>query len=292
MSVAVSTPPPPRLSPDWQDWLAGNVVRGCSDADMLAAMRAAGFDEQYARVATTVVRSMTERVQAQAPSMLVDYQADPLRIAQGNRIRAADRDVSVSFTRFSPNVALFANLLSEQECDKLIQLSAGKLRRSEVVDRAGGGVQVSGVRTSEGTYFQRGENAVVQRLEQRIAALTGIPVEQGEPLQILHYGVGGEYLPHHDYFDPADPGSAEHLQWGGQRIATLVMYLNDVDAGGQTRFPDIDLEVMPQRGSAVYFEYFNQAGEVDPRCLHAGMPVLRGEKWIATKWMRAHPYHR
>lgn len=70
------------------------------------------------------------------------------------------------------------------------------------------------------------------------------------------------------------------------------MYLNDVDAGGQTRFPDIGSRSDAAAGQCGVLQYFNQAGEVDTSCLHAGMPVLRGEKWIATKWMRAHPYHR
>ena len=69
-----------------------------------------------------------------------------------------------------------------------------------------GRLAISGVRTSRGTHFAVGENPVVARLEARIAALVDKPVEHGEPLQILHYGTGGEYLPHHDWFDPAQPG--------------------------------------------------------------------------------------
>ena len=199
----------PALAPDWQDWLAGNVVRGCSDADMLATMRQSGFDEHYARVAISVVRSMTERVQQQAPAMLATYRADPCRLPGTARFRAADRDVGIGFALVDPNISLIHDLISEQECEKLIALSAGKLTRSSVLDRQSGGDEISPVRTSEGTFFERGENALVARLEQRIAALTGLPVEHGEPLQILHYKPGNEYLAHHDYFDPADPGSTQ-----------------------------------------------------------------------------------
>lgn len=292
MSAVLSTPPAPRLAPDWQDWLAGNIVRGCSDADMLAAMRQAGFDEHYARVAISVVRSMTERVQQEAPATLVRYQADPIRIPAGNRVRAADREVGIGFVLENPNVALVLDLLSPKECEELVRLASGKMKRSQVVDRESGALAVSAVRTSDGAHFQRGENALVQRLEQRIAALTGVPVEHGEPLQVLHYGPGGEYRPHHDYFDPASPGSQEHVKVGGQRVATMVIYLNEVEAGGDTGFPDVDLSVRPRPGSAVYFEYFNARGELDPRCLHAGRPVERGEKWVVTKWLRQGPYYR
>lgn len=292
MSAVLTPPPAPRLPPDWQDWLASNVVRGAGDPDMLEAMRKAGFDEHYARVAISVVRSMTERVQREAPSTLVQYRADPIRIPLANRVRAGDRDVGIGFVLQDPNVALVTDLLSARECEDLVRLASGKMRRSQVVDRDSGQLEVSAVRTSEGAHFQRGENALVQRLEQRIADLTGVPVDHGEPLQVLHYRVDDEYRPHHDYFDPASPGSQEHVRHGGQRIATMVVYLNAVEEGGDTGFPELELSVRPQPGSAVYFEYFNAAGELDGRCLHAGTPVRRGEKWIVTKWLRQGPYFR
>ena len=77
---------------------------------------------------------------------------------------------------------------------------------------------------------------------------------------------------------------------GGQRVATVVVYLADVEGGGETVFPGIGLSIRPRAGSAAYFEYFNQQGLVDSRCLHAGAPVSRGEKWIATKWLRHSDY--
>ena len=292
MSAALTPPPTPRLPPDWQDWLANNVVRGASDVDMLDAMRKAGFDEQYARVAISVVRAMTERVQREAPSTLLQYQPDPIRLPAANRVRAADRDVGIGFVLQDPNVALVTGLLSDKECEELIRLASGKMRRSQVVDRESGQLEVSPVRTSEGAHFQRGENALVQRLEQRIAALTGVPVDHGEPLQVLHYRGGDQYRPHHDYFDPASSGSQAHVKHGGQRVATMVIYLNHVEAGGDTGFPELDLSVRPHPGSAVYFEYCNAAGELDTRCLHAGTPVERGEKWVVTKWLRQGPYFR
>ena len=292
MNAVPAPPPVPGLAPDWQDWLAGNVVRGVRDADMLEAMARAGFDEHYARTAISIVRSMTERAQREMPAALVQYRADPIRLPAASRVRAADREVGIGFVLQDPNVALLTDLLSEKECADLIRLASGKLQRSQVVDRDSGQLEVSAVRTSEGTHFQRGENALVQRLEQRIAAITGVPVDHGEPLQVLHYRVGDEYRPHNDYFDPGAPGSDEHLRHGGQRVATMVIYLNRVEEGGGTGFPQLGLAVRPQPGCAVYFEYFNSAGELDPRCLHAGTPVVRGEKWIVTKWLRQGPYFR
>lgn len=279
------------LHAEWQDWLTAALLRGEADDALFGTMCGAGFDPAYARVAISVVRSMTERVRAQDPALLRDYLPDPIRLAAGAaRVRVADREVRFSMMLANPNVALVENLLSEQECEKLIQLARGKVRRSEVVDPTSGRLEISGVRRSEGTHFAYGENAIVARIEARIAALTGIPVSHGEPLQMLHYPVGGEYEPHHDYFDPGFTGSALQLAHGGQRVATVVMYLHEPDEGGDTYFPELELSVRPRRGSAVYFEYRNAAGDLDSRCLHAGMPVLKGDKWIATKWLRQSAY--
>lgn len=275
----------------WQDWLTASLVRGTGDGLLFETMRRAGFDPAYARVAISVVRSMTERVQTQDPSLLREYVPDPIRLPiAGARVRVADREVRFSMVLANPNVALVEDLLTEQECEKLIQLARGKVRRSEVVDPTSGRLEISGVRRSEGAHFSYGENAIVARIEARVAALTGIPVSHGEPLQLLHYPVGGEYEPHHDYFDPAFAGSAVQLAHGGQRVATVVMYLHEPQEGGDTYFPELELSVRPRRGCAVYFEYLNASGELDPRCLHAGMPVLKGDKWIATKWLRQSVY--
>ncbi len=282
---------PGLIHPDWQDWLTAALVRGADDETLLAAMREGGFEDGYARVAISVIRSMTERVRQQNPSMLDDYAADPIRLpAAGTRLRVADREVRLAMVLANPNVALVEDLLTEQECDALIRMAQGKLKRSEVVDPTSGRLEISGVRRSEGAHFGHGENAVVSRIEARVAALTGIPIAHGEPLQLLHYPENGEYEPHHDWFDPAFEGSARQLQHGGQRVATVVMYLREPEQGGDTYFPELELSVRPRRGSAVYFEYTNARGEIDSRCLHAGMPVLRGHKWIATKWLRQGPY--
>jgi prolyl 4-hydroxylase len=187
-------------------------------------------------------------------------------------------------------VLLFGDLLSADECDEMIRLSRGKLARSSVVNAATGDYDVHPDRTSEGTHFQRGENPLVRCIEQRISELLSYPVDHGEPIQILHYGPGAQYRPHFDFFDPELAGNDKVLAMGGQRVATLVMYLNDVAAGGSTVFPEVGLDVLPRRGSAVYFAYASDDGQLDRRTLHGGSPVASGEKWIATKWLRQREY--
>ena len=108
--------------------------------------------------------------------------------------------------------------------------------------------------------------------------------ESGEGLQVLHYLPGAEYKPHHDYFDPAKAGTPSIVARGGQRVGTLVMYLNAPDKGGGTTFPDVALAVAPIKGNAVFFSY--DRPHPITRTLHGGAPVIAGEKWVATKWLR------
>ena len=177
-----------------------------------------------------------------------------------------------------------------EECNELIRLSRIKLQRSTIVDPASGKETVIQERSSYGTFFANNETEFISKLERRIAAVMQWPAENGEGLQILNYKVGAEYKSHYDYFPPGDPGSAVHLAKGGQRVSTLVIYLNDVEEAGETMFPEIGLSVTPKKGSAVYFEYCNSKGQVDPLSLHCGVPVVAGEKWIAPKWMRQRRY--
>jgi hypothetical protein len=133
-------------------------------------------------------------------------------------------------------------------------------------------------------FFGRGESALIQRIENRIAALPGWPVTWGEGLQVLHYRPGAAYKPHHDYFDPAHSGTKAVRHRGGQRVGTLMMYLNTPERGGATTFPDVALDVAAVEGNAVFFTY--DKPHASTRTLHGGAPVVEGTKWVATKWLR------
>jgi hypothetical protein len=127
----------------------------------------------------------------------------------------------------SPRVVVFGNLLGDDECDALIAAAKPRLARSLTVATKTGGEELNADRTSNGMFFQRGESELVRRIEERIARLVNWPVENGEGLQVLHYRPGTEYKPHYDYFDPNEPGTPTILKRGGQRVATLVMYLGE-----------------------------------------------------------------
>jgi len=179
------------------------------------------------------------------------------------------------------------NFLNEKECDHLIALGEPKLKRSTVVSETSVDGRLDEGRTSRGMFLNgRGMDKLVDRIERRIAKLTKTPVENGESIQILHYDIGAEYQPHFDTFDPDSVGGKDSLARGGQRVATVVMYLNSTEEGGETIFPNLNLAVKAKRGDAVLFYHLKEDGSVDPNAFHGGAPVKKGEKWIATKWIR------
>jgi prolyl 4-hydroxylase len=208
----------------------------------------------------------------------------PIALNGSSVLSLPDCEVEVLMNLVHPRVIVFGGLLSRSECEGLIAHARGLLKRSSVVNPLSGVGELHDARTSEGATFERGSTALVRRVEQRIAALMSWPNEHGESLQILRYGPGAEYRPHHDYFDPKQPGTAANVARGGQRVASLVMYLNTPAHGGATVFPEAKLEIAALRGNAVFFSY--DVPHPMTRTLHGGAPVIRGEKWIATKWFR------
>ncbi len=199
-------------------------------------------------------------------------------------IDAGDRKVSVLVTLHDPQIVMFADFLSKNECDRLVETARPRMQRSLTTDMQTGHNKLDAVRTSRGMFFQRDENPLVRSIEARIAQLLSWPVENGEHLQVLHYRPGDRYEPHYDYFDPAAEGSAAVLARGGQRIATLLIYLREPERGGETTFPDLGLRFAAKRGCALFFSY--DRPHPSTKTLHGGAPVIAGEKWVATKWLR------
>lgn len=194
----------------------------------------------------------------------------------GNKIITNDREINIIAKMEEPLIVVLGNVLSNEECDELIRLSKDRLRRSKI----GSTREVDKLRSSSSMFFQEAENEVVARIEKRVSQIMNIPIEHGEGLQILNYQIGQEYKAHFDFFKSTDHAGSN------PRISTLVMYLNDVEYGGETYFPKLGLSVSPQKGMAVYFEYFYNDQTLNDLTLHGGAPVIIGDKWAATQWMR------
>jgi prolyl 4-hydroxylase len=197
-------------------------------------------------------------------------------------IRVDGQDIKIVAKMSLPRVVIFDNFLSFAECEELINGVEDKIEQSTVVDETAKKSVPHPSRTSSGAFYHRGQTETVARIEQRIAKLLNWPIENGEGLQVLKYEIGQEYRPHNDYF-----GSMAN-EYGSQRVGTFIMYLNTPTRGGGTTFPDSGFEITPQAGSALFFSYKN--ADASSKTLHAGTPVLEGEKWVATKWLRNSRY--
>ncbi|WP_298209833.1 2OG-Fe(II) oxygenase [Acidovorax sp.] len=273
------------ITPELRRWIIEQAQAGHTAPVVLQSMRDAGWDEDVAADAleVTLQDHLNElAVQQGLPAALPV--PEPQLDDSPAQVDCGDRVVSVLLAMAQPRIVVFGNLLSPEECDALIAAAEPRLARSLTVATQTGGEEINADRTSDGMFFQRGESPLIQRIEERVARLLNWPIENGEGLQVLHYRPGAEYKPHYDYFDPAEPGTATIVKRGGQRVGTLVMYLNTPEKGGGTTFPDVHVEVSPQRGNAVFFSY--ERPHTSTRTLHDGAPVVAGEKWIATKWMR------
>ncbi|KAL6902408.1 hypothetical protein ACP4OV_005284 [Aristida adscensionis] len=224
-----------------------------------------------------------------------------LRSAAGEALDPS-RAVRVSWR---PRAFLYKGFLSEPECDHLVALAKeGGLRKSTVVDGKSGGNVMSEARTSSGMFLDKKQDDVVARIEERIAAWTFLPPENGETLQILRYKNGEKYLPHFD--NTAGPRQG----LGGHRVATVLMYLSHVKMGGETIFPSSEGKltqpkdetwsecansvygVKPVKGDALLFFSLHPNATEDPDSVHGSCPVVEGEKWSATKWIHERSFER
>lgn len=287
------------LRPGLRAWFEFNVGTGRDLADVKAALVAAGYGaedveqflrEESARFADSRARGLFDAEPVGSPAEAADRFWRRLDVlAPFNRVLLGDRVVPILVKHFGSGIFFLPEFLSDEECAGLIAQAEGRMDDSKVLDQRNGGLIVDPNRSSRSGVIRRGDGELVRRIESRVAKLTDLPVVLGENLQIVHYGAGGEYVPHFDFFDPESPGGAEALAGNSQRLLTVIMYLSDVEGGGWTQFPELGVEFTPMRGAALLFASLDPQGSPLRPSLHWGRPVISGEKWIATKWIRMSP---
>jgi prolyl 4-hydroxylase len=279
-----------RFAPQLGHWLTQGLARGQTAAALVETMRQQGMQAHAAEaIADAYVAARRRGVPPPVDAVELPDEGSAkaaARLPPGTRIGTGDREIVVHMRTDDPVVATLGNVLDAEECRALIEMARPRLAPSTLVDQATGRDVVSDKRTSRGMFFRLEENDFIARIDRRVSQLMNLPLENGEGLQVLHYPNGAGSEPHFDYLQPTNAANRESLLRSGQRVSTLVTYLNDVAAGGQTVFPALGWAVSPLRGNAIYFEYGDDSGRVDARSLHAGAPVTQGEKWVVTKWMR------
>ncbi|XP_058022044.1 prolyl 4-hydroxylase subunit alpha-2 isoform X2 [Ahaetulla prasina] len=181
----------------------------------------------------------------------------------------------------SPHIVRYYEVLSDEEIEKIKELAKPKLARATVRDPKTGVLTVANYRVSKSSWLEEEDDPVVAKVNHRMELITGLTTKTAELLQVANYGMGGQYEPHFDFsrrpFDFT-------LKTEGNRLATFLNYMSDVEAGGATVFPDFGAAIWPKKGTAVFWYNLFRSGEGDYRTRHAACPVLVGCKWVSNKW--------
>lgn len=186
-----------------------------------------------------------------------------------------------------PSIASLPGFVPPAACQWLMSRAAGRLRRSEIFDPTTGERRVHPVRNNSVLGFSfRDFDLVMVAVRMRIAAAVGVPHGRLEPSQVMHYAPGEAFRPHHDFLDPQLPGFAAELEARGQRVTTFLIYLNAEFEGGETDFPAAGVRYKGQAGDGLTFANLDATGAPHLRTLHAGLPVISGEKWLFSQWIR------
>ncbi len=180
----------------------------------------------------------------------------------------------------APRVTQHTTLLTPAECAHVASVAGNMLQPAQVIDPRSGRWTPHPVRTSDDAAIGPArEDLVIRAINLRVAAISNSSVDQGEPLTVLRYAPGQQYRPHLDTIAGA----------ANQRVRTVLLYLNQGYDGGETVFPEIGLTIAAQGGDVIMFDNVLDDGRPDPASRHAGLPVRRGVKWLATRWIRAAP---
>lgn len=189
----------------------------------------------------------------------------------------------------APYILCIHDFLSDEEAEHLKEIALPLLAPSIVVGKDQ--VQsTSANRTSRSAFLHMVSSEMVSAIRKRAADFVNTTVDSVEHLQVVHYKDSQRYDPHYDYFDRTLASAKSVIGTQGQRIATLLVYLNDVgpDSGGQTIFPKVlgGLKIKPKKGMAVFWYNVLPDGKEDDRTLHGGLPIQNDEKWATNIWIR------
>jgi prolyl 4-hydroxylase len=187
----------------------------------------------------------------------------------------------------SPLLDLFVlrEFLGESECRAMCELIDADRRPSTLADDRG----IADFRTSETCDLDPG-HPLIARVRKRLSDLTGIPLSHGEPLQGQRYAPGQEFKPHTDTFNPGGADYFLHCAEAGQRSWTAMLYLNQPEEGGATRFKAIGKTIQPETGKLILWNNLLPDGSPNEATIHQGMKVRRGTKYVLTQWFRQHPF--
>jgi len=264
---------------NWRNWLITNHEIGCDREGMIKLAMAQGYErsalEQVLDKGSSVSVSMASGVTEQKtspPSMLEWFEAPLTR--PSNQPRAWKLD--------TPLVQLYEipGLLTPTECKQVIEAINSSLQPSKVTRGS------NNYRTSRTCHLRQNHRDLALKLDRRFAELVGVDPKLSEPTQGQRYDPGEYFKEHTDWFAPGTQEFLDHTRVGGQRTWTVMIYLNHVEAGGETLFKNLGRTFTPLPGLGLAWNNLQADGTPNPFTLHEAIPVSAGNKWVLTKWFR------
>lgn len=265
---------------NWKDWIRTNVAMGSDKNGIFKILLDSGFDHQ------AIKQEMG--FEPNIPAFMIP---NPMKAQQQAAQKASDSGAKIdsheiflpNATKLDTNKADFFEVddfLNADECTKVIALIHSEKRPSTLSSEE----QDQAFRTSTTCDLGQIDNAFLKEIDSRICRYLGIDAHYSEGIQGQHYEVGQEFKPHTDYFENNELKTHGAVQ--GQRTFTFMIYLNEVEEGGETVFPQLNTSVKPKTGKAVIWNSLDSTGQVNFNTLHHATPVLKGTKAIITKWFR------
>jgi prolyl 4-hydroxylase len=266
-----------KLDATWDRWVKDNLQRQCKPEEILAILIKNAFSMESIR------QSMGDSFPV--GSALFGAQDDTLDYEQLANVRLTRADTKLKVKKIDTELLQIYeldNFMSESECDNLIAVIQQRLRPSTISNV----ITDKYFRTSSTCDLSLSENTLVNILDQKIAETLGVRLPYSEGIQAQRYDVGQEFKAHTDFFEPGTDEYAKYAANLGNRTWTFMVYLNNVVAGGGTRFFSLDKTFTPKQGKAIVWNNLHRDGSVNRDSLHAGIPVESGQKIIITKWFR------
>jgi len=251
-----------KITQDWKDWIELNRSRGCDRDELYAILLDEGFDTKE------IGREMSRVIE-------VGFSESP-KLFLPNAQKVDSDLVDELYT--------LPDFLNPTECDQMVEIIQSKSYPSTVVSDYGDKVDEN-YRTSSTCDLGVLDDPFVADIDRRICAIMGINSSYSEIIQGQIYEIGQEFKVHTDTFE----GTAfeEHTKERGQRTYTFMIYLNDVEEGGETEFPELNLVLKPKKGMAVIWNDLNEDGSINYSTAHHAHPVKKGQKVVITKWFRS-----
>ncbi|EDX15015.1 prolyl 4-hydroxylase subunit alpha-1 [Drosophila simulans] len=183
-----------------------------------------------------------------------------------------------------PYIVIYHDAMYDSEIDLIKRMARPRFRRATVQNSVTGALETANYRISKSAWLKTQEDRVIETVVQRTADMTGLDMDSAEELQVVNYGIGGHYEPHFDFARKEEERAFEGLNLGN-RIATVLFYMSDVEQGGATVFTSLHTALFPKKGTAAFWMNLHRDGQGDVRTRHAACPVLTGTKWVSNKWI-------